>query len=166
MHRSAISNRLGRLPGVDGRSERARRFRDLAAGLKRDIGRALNGAEASLVDQAAGLTLTREAMISLVARGERIDSRELVRLSSAISRTLDALGLTQRSERSAASRKSRGDKRNSEAANESATSLDSSEVVSKIVQLFEEATRTGNNTLLARAARVRELLSKAQLRKQ
>jgi hypothetical protein len=101
-------------------------------------------------------------MTAVGDRGERIDSRELVRIAGAVARTLAALGLTQPSEQ----RLTVGNKRNSEIANESATRLDSSEVVSKILHLFEEATRTGNSTLLARAARVRELLSKVQLRKQ
>jgi hypothetical protein len=162
MLRSRVSNRPGGLAGVDGRSGRARRFRDLTSGLKRDIGRALSAAEQSLVDQAAALILQREEMTAVGDRGERIDSRELVRIAGAVARTLAALGLTQPSEQ----RLTVGNKRNSEIANESATRLDSSEVVSKILHLFEEATRTGNSTLLARAARVRELLSKVQLRKQ
>jgi hypothetical protein len=167
MLRSRVSNRPGGLAGVDGRSGRARRFRDLTSGLKRDIGRALSAAEQSLVDQAAALMLQREAMTAVGACGGRIDSRELVRIAGAVARTLAALGLTQPSEqRLTVGRKSKGNKRNSETANESETRLDSSEVVSKIIHLFEQATRTGNSTLLARAARVRELLSRAQLRKQ
>jgi hypothetical protein len=104
MLRSRVSNRPGGLAGVDGRSARARRFRDLTSGLKRDIGRALSAAEESLVDQAAALMLQREAMTAVGACGGSIDSRELVRVAGAVARTLAALGLIQRFERSTAVR--------------------------------------------------------------
>jgi hypothetical protein len=106
-------------------------------------------------------------MTAVGARGEHIDSRELVRIAGAVARTLAALGLTQPSEqRLTVGQKSMGNERNPETANESVRRLDSSELLSKIIHLFEQATRTGNSTLLARVARVREILSNAKLRKQ
>jgi hypothetical protein len=55
--RSAISNGRHLLPNIDGRSGRARRFRDLCADLARDFGgeAALSSSDKALVKQAAGL---------------------------------------------------------------------------------------------------------------
>jgi hypothetical protein len=158
MLRSRISNRPGGLAGVDGRSGPARRFRDLTSGLKRDIGRVLSAAEESLVDQAAALMLQREAMTAVGACGGSIDLRELVRVSGAVARTLAALGLAPRLARSTADRKSKGHTQNSETANDSADSLSTSEIANKIADLFEQAKYTRNPEVLARAARVREML--------
>jgi hypothetical protein len=162
MLRSRVSNRPGRLAGVDGRSARARRFRDLTSGLKRDIGRALSTAEQSLVDQAAALMLQREAMTAVGARGERVDSRELVRIAGAVARTLAALGLSQRPEPSTTARKESHNKISHDA-NDSAT-LSSSERVRRVQQLLERAKHSKNPDLLLAAARVRAILAIAQRR--
>jgi hypothetical protein len=160
--RSRLSNRPGRLPGVDGRSERARRFRDLTSGLESDIGRELNSAEKSLVDQAAALMIQRETMTAAGAHGERIESKELVRISGALVRTLAALGLTQRPEPSTAALKEPHNQ-HSHDANDSAT-LSSSERVRRVQQLLERAKHSKDPDLLLRAARVREILAIAQRR--
>jgi hypothetical protein len=158
MLRSRVSNRAGRLPGVDGRCERARRFRDLTSGLKRDIRRTPSAAEESLIDQAAALMIEREVMTAASALGEPIESKELVRISGAVGRTLAALGLTQRHERAA---------RHSVASieNPAAAPMSNSERASKIEQLFERARHSHNTEVLAVAAGVREILKTAQHRK-
>jgi hypothetical protein len=155
MLRSRVSNRPGRLPGVDGRSERARRFKDLTSGLKRDIGRAPSAAEESLIDQAAALMIQREVMTTASALGEPIDTKELVRISGAVGRTLTALGLTQRPERVTLGRavppihnlKTSNDK----------VPLDIPEIVSKVEQLLKRARHSQNSEVLAVAARVRQI---------
>jgi hypothetical protein len=159
MLRSRVSNRPGRLPGVDGRTERARRFKDLTSGLKRDIGRAPSAAEESLIDQAAALVIHREAMTAAGALGEPMDSRELVRISGAIGRTLAALGLTQRPER--ITRSFGGQPAHSP----TIASMAKSEMISKTVQLLELARQTKNPEVIARATRVRQLLETAERRR-
>jgi hypothetical protein len=162
MLRSRTTNQPGRLPGIDGRSQQARRFRDLTFGLGHDLGRAPSAAEQSLVDQAAALMLQREAMTAVGARGERVDSKELVRIAGAIARTLAALGLTQRPEASTAARKESHNQLSHDA-NDSAT-LSSSERVRRIQQLFERAKHSKNPDLLSAAAGVRAILAIAQRR--
>ena len=66
-----------------------RRFRDLTSGLRHDMARALSAAEESLI----------EVMTAAGALGEGIATKELVRISGAVGRTLAALGLTQRPDR-------------------------------------------------------------------
>jgi hypothetical protein len=157
MLRSRVSNRPGRLPGVDGRCERARRFRDLTSALRRDIRRDPSAAEESLIDQAAALMIEREVMTAASALGEPIESKELVRISGAVGRTLAALGLTQRHERA----------RHSVASieNPAAAPMSNSERANKIEQLLKRARHSHNTELLAVAARVGEILETAQRRK-
>jgi hypothetical protein len=158
MLRSRASNRPGRLPGVDGRSEQARRFRDLTCGLRGDIGRALSAAEESLIDQAAALMIQREVMTAAGALGGGIETKELVRISGAVGRTLAALGLTQRPERITRARAVQPTQ------SPTIAPLSSSERVSKVVQLLERAKHTKNPEVIARAARVRQLLETAERR--
>jgi hypothetical protein len=161
MLRSRASNRPGRLPGVDGRSELARRFKDLTSGLKSDIGRALSAAEESLIDQAAALMIQREVMTAAGALGEPIDAKELVRISGAVGRTLAALGLTKRPERvtlgvpPVPNPMSGNDK----------AALSISEIVNKTEQLLKRARHSRNPELLATAARVLEIFETARRRK-
>lgn len=91
--RAAISNGKGMLPGIDGRSAAARRYRDLVADLAADLGgeAALTSAELALVRQAAATTMRAEQLQAAIVRGETVTSDDLVRLSNASARILGAL---------------------------------------------------------------------------
>jgi hypothetical protein len=158
MLRSRVSNRPGRLPGVDGRCERARRFKDLTSEFRRDISRAPSAADASLIDQAAALVIPREMITASSARGQLIDTKELVKIAGALGRTLAALGLTQRPGRISRSAVLTSESR-------STAPPSRSEIVSRVVLFLERARYSQNSELLARAAQVRALLETAQRRK-
>jgi hypothetical protein len=91
--RAAITNGTHMLPGIDGRSAPARRYRDLVADLAADLGgeAALTNAEMALVRQAAATTMRAEQLQAAIVRGEPVASDELVRLSNASARILVAL---------------------------------------------------------------------------
>jgi hypothetical protein len=91
-NRSAISNRSRLLPGIDGRSATARRFRDIC--YETEIGGNVTEVERDLVRQAAGLTLRAEQLQAAIVRGEAVDNDELIRLS----RTLKMSAYRSRSE--------------------------------------------------------------------
>jgi len=82
--RSRISNRSRMLPGVDGRSSTARRFRD-------EFGGNISELERDLIHQAAGLTLRAEQLQGAIVRGEPISNDELVRISSTAKRLLETI---------------------------------------------------------------------------
>jgi hypothetical protein len=90
-NRSAISNRSRLLPGIDGRSATARRFRDIC--ISYETGN-VTEVERDLVRQAAGLTLRAEQLQAAIVRGEAVDNDELIRLS----RTLKMSAYRSRSE--------------------------------------------------------------------
>jgi hypothetical protein len=90
--RSAISNGKRMLPGVDGRSPAARRYRDLVADFTRDLGgAALSAAEVALIRQAAALMVRAEALQAAIIRGETVDDETAVRLTNAATRVLTAI---------------------------------------------------------------------------
>jgi hypothetical protein len=93
-NRSAISNRSRLLPGIDGRSATARRFRDICISYETEIGGNVTEVERDLVRQAAGLTLRAEQLQAAIVRGEAVDNDELIRLS----RTLKMSAYRSRSE--------------------------------------------------------------------
>jgi len=95
--RARISNG-SLLPGVDGRSAAARRFRDLVAEFGRELGqgeplsvRALSSAEVALVRQAAAITVRAEALQADIVSGAAIDDSNVVRLTNAACRILLAI---------------------------------------------------------------------------
>jgi hypothetical protein len=92
--RARLTNASARLPGTDGRSAGARRFRDLVETLAAERGgiAALTEGEVALVRQAAGLAVRAETLQGELVRGETVNGTELVRLSNALARTLTALG--------------------------------------------------------------------------
>ena len=90
-NRSAISNRSRLLPGVDGRSSNARRFRDICAAYDAEAGGNVTEVERDLIRQAAGLTLRAEQLQGAIVRGEAVDNDELIRLSSTAKRLLEAI---------------------------------------------------------------------------
>ena len=63
--RSRISNRSRLLPGVDGRSATARRFRDICRSYELEAGGNVTEVERDLIRQAAGLTLRAEQLQAL-----------------------------------------------------------------------------------------------------
>jgi hypothetical protein len=87
--RSRISNRSRMLPGVDGRSSAARRFRDICANYEAEAGGNVTEVERDLIRQAAGLTLRAEQLQGAIVRGEPISNDELVRISSTAKRLLE-----------------------------------------------------------------------------
>ncbi len=94
--RSALSNGSRMLDGVDGRSPGARRFRDLVNSYCQGAGKsydAMTEAERNVVRQAATVQLQSEALQSAIARGEHVDTEQLVRLSNLSVRLLTRLGL-------------------------------------------------------------------------
>jgi hypothetical protein len=88
--RSQLTNRTRLLDGVDGRSSGARRFRDLVESFANDFGgrKRLTETEMALVKQAAAATLRAEQLQAAIAKGEHVDSDEMIRLSGTIRRLL------------------------------------------------------------------------------
>jgi hypothetical protein len=84
--RSRVSNGSVTLPGVDGRSATARRFKELYRFFRSQAPE--RDAEAR---QLASLILQREALDAAIVRGEPVDIFHLVRLAGAINRTLARL---------------------------------------------------------------------------
>ena len=83
MGRSRITNKVRSSPlGVDGRSERGRRWRDLLDGLIAAYG----PAEPDKLRELAALKLSLEATQAAVVCGDVLRSEDLVRLGNLISR--------------------------------------------------------------------------------
>jgi hypothetical protein len=89
--RSRISNRSRLLPGVDGRSSTARRFRDICRNYEVEAGGDITEVERDLIRQAAGLTLRAEQLQAAMVLGEKVDNDDLIRLSSTAKRLLEAI---------------------------------------------------------------------------
>lgn len=75
---------------IDGRTREARRMRELEASYLADLDTP-NEADRALARQAAALTVESEAMQAAIARGERFDPDDGVRLSNALARCLSGL---------------------------------------------------------------------------
>src|SRR5680860_377605 len=88
-NRSAVTNgsRLG--IGIDGRTRQARRWRDVYTDLMARTG----SHHEQLCRSLASLVLQREQLDASLARGERVDAQDLVRVCGTISRTMTKLGL-------------------------------------------------------------------------
>jgi hypothetical protein len=72
-------------------TRRARRRRELIAGLTDDLGHTPNTMEAALITQAADLILSREAISASLLRGEPVNEAKLIRTAGVLARTLAAL---------------------------------------------------------------------------
>ena len=83
------------LDGVDARTARGRRFKDLALSIAAEAGGAarLSPQRVSLVRCAAMMLAQSEALLTQAISGERVDPDLLVRLNAAASNALDRLGL-------------------------------------------------------------------------
>ena len=94
--RSRVTN--GRklfLPGVDGRSALARRFRDIAASLVSDLGGPshLSEAQMQLIRRCATMSANCELLEAKAASGEEIDLELHGKLTDRLGRALQRLGL-------------------------------------------------------------------------
>jgi|SRR5665811_1458852 len=91
--RSQLTNGSQMLPGIDGRSSTARRYRDLVKAYADELGgeASLSETERAMVRQAAAMVVRSEAMQACIVRGETVDDEEMTRLSNAVTRTLNAL---------------------------------------------------------------------------
>lgn len=96
--RAAVSNGRHLLPGIDGRSAPARRYRDLVTDLAGDLGgaEALSAAEAAMVRQAAALIVRGELIQARIVNGETVDDEEATRVANAAARILNALRVKRR----------------------------------------------------------------------
>jgi hypothetical protein len=93
--RSAISNDVLKLRGVDGRSASGRRFRDLMRGYAAELGGidSVSEPQRALCSQAATMTIQLEALQGQVVAGGAVDPELIIRTANAQLRTLEALGL-------------------------------------------------------------------------
>ena len=87
--RSRVTNGRTLLVGVDGRSKRARRYRDLLTDF---VGRT-NGRHADLCRALAAMCMERERLEAKMVAGEQIDTDMLVRLAGEIRRSCERVGI-------------------------------------------------------------------------
>jgi hypothetical protein len=96
--RSAVSNHKDLLPGLDGRSASARRFRDLVNAFVADMGGldCCSEIRLGLVRRLAATTVQAEMLEARMANGEAIDIATLCTLASTTVRLSQRLGLERR----------------------------------------------------------------------
>jgi hypothetical protein len=101
---SRVSNGSSMLPGIDGRSAAARRYRDLAMSFAGELGgeAAMTEPEKALVRLAAALTVQGETMQAAIIRGDTVDDEQVVRTANALTRALTQLRRKSRSPKTAA----------------------------------------------------------------
>ncbi len=95
--RSRISNGRALLPGIDGRSALARRFRDIAGQVATDLGGAerLSEVKLQLIRRFAGAAALAEALEGRLANGQQVDIAEHAALTSSLCRISSRIGLTR-----------------------------------------------------------------------
>jgi hypothetical protein len=93
--RSRVTNHADLLPGIDGRSALARRYRDIAGAIVSDMGGIDRCSEArlQLVRRFAAAAVLAEAMEARLANGESIDLGEHAHLSSTLVRIAQRIGI-------------------------------------------------------------------------
>jgi hypothetical protein len=96
--RSAVTNHKGLLPGLDGRSASARRFRDLVSAFVADMGGLDRCSEIrlGLLRRLAATTVQAEMLEARMVNGEAIDIATLCTLASTTVRLSQRLGLERR----------------------------------------------------------------------
>ena len=96
--RSAVSNHQDLLPGLDGRSASARRFRDLVNAFVADMGGLDHCSEIrlGLVRRLAATTVQAEMLEARMVNGDAIDIATLCTLASTTVRLSQRLGLERR----------------------------------------------------------------------
>jgi hypothetical protein len=96
-HRSAVSNgtKLFCVEGLDGRSQTARRFRDLVETMTLDLGGLdrLSEGQKQLVRRAAGLAIMSEGVEADLCRNLAFDADQYGQLCDRLGRCLQRLGL-------------------------------------------------------------------------
>ena len=85
------------LSGVDGRSQLARRFREIVTGIESDLGGDLTEAQNQLVARSATLAIWCEEREGELATGAEFDAGQYATISNALRRILADLGLERRS---------------------------------------------------------------------
>lgn len=97
--RSRATNCRDLLPGVDGRSGPARRFRDIVLAVGSDQGglEHLSEARTQLVRRFAAACVLAEAVEARIAQGEPVDVAEHAQLSSTLVRLGQRIGIDRRS---------------------------------------------------------------------
>jgi hypothetical protein len=93
--RSRVSNGRDLLPGIDGRSIVARRYRDIAAAILADQGGEAQCSESrkQLIRRFAAAAVLAEQLESRLANGEQIDIAEHATLSSTLVRLGSRIGI-------------------------------------------------------------------------
>ena len=93
--RSAVTNHMDLLPGLDGRSASARRFRDLVNAFIADMGGLNRCSEIKLglIRRLAATTVQAEMLEARMVNGEAIDIATLCTLASTTVRLSQRLGL-------------------------------------------------------------------------
>ena len=96
--RSAVTNHKDLLPGLDGRSATARRFRDLVNAFVADMGGldCCSQIKLGLVRRLAATTVQAEMLEARMVNGEAIDIATLCTLASTTVRLSQRLGLERR----------------------------------------------------------------------
>jgi hypothetical protein len=96
--RSTITNHQDQLPGLDGRSASARRFRDLVNAFVADMGGLDRCSEIKLglLRRLAAITVQAELLEARMVNGEAIDIATLCGLASTTVRLSQRLGLERR----------------------------------------------------------------------
>jgi hypothetical protein len=95
--RSRVTNGRDVLPGVDGRSLIARRYRDIVAAIVVDQGGAdlISEARLQLIRRFAAAAVLAEAMEARIANGEAVDISEHALLSSTLVRIAQRIGMNR-----------------------------------------------------------------------
>jgi hypothetical protein len=93
--RARVSNSVDRLPGLDGRSPAARRYRDLVAAFVADSGgiEQCSAVRVGLVRRLASVTLQTEMLEARMVNGETVDVSALCQLASTALRLSSRLSI-------------------------------------------------------------------------
>jgi hypothetical protein len=81
------------IDGGDGRTPIGRRYRDLLASYRIELGRQPTAIEDTLLRAAASMAIRQEQLAAAMASGESIDPRVVTQLSSELRRVLRELGI-------------------------------------------------------------------------
>lgn len=95
--RSKVSNQREILPGVDGRSGTARRYKDLVAQICVDQGGLNRCSELKLqlIRRYASISVMSEELEAKLVRGENVSINDLTQLSSALVRLSQRIGIAK-----------------------------------------------------------------------
>jgi hypothetical protein len=93
--RSRIANGLGFLPNIDARSSTARRYKDIAGAILRDLGGIEQCSQTTIevVRRFAAIAVLAEQMESRLVNGEAVNSAEFCLLASTLTRLSNKIGL-------------------------------------------------------------------------